>query len=304
MGKITHLVYCPFTGLGNYNGFRGNTWLKNRIKIFKQFVLPSLLSQTNQDFTLWISWRREERNNPIVKEFILDLDYIQCFKVVHTFAGICFYDDKYNEIEARERLINALQGSMGELLDVIGECEYIYMTIQPSDDCYHKESFEVIRSFLKIKNLEAVGFKHGYISNYLTKEVAEYNPLTNPPFYTIKFPREVFIEPYQHLQYTSLKEEGKYKRGTPLPSHEYVGDCLNYNVSTLRGFLVGCHGVNISTNYDIPYKGVQVDKEILRDFGIYDVSPLEVKIGWGKKLFLKFPYKVRRKLRYWWSKVR
>ena len=38
-GKFKHLIYCPFTGLGLYNGFRGNRWLKNRIKIFKEFVV-------------------------------------------------------------------------------------------------------------------------------------------------------------------------------------------------------------------------------------------------------------------------
>ncbi len=67
--KIKHLMYVPFTGLGLYNGFRGNRWLKNRIEIFKQFVIPSLLNQTDQDFILWVSWRREEKNNPIIKEF-------------------------------------------------------------------------------------------------------------------------------------------------------------------------------------------------------------------------------------------
>ena len=61
-----HLIYCPFTGLGLYNGFRGNRWLKNRIKIFKQYVVPSLLNQSNQNFILWVSWRPEERNNIII----------------------------------------------------------------------------------------------------------------------------------------------------------------------------------------------------------------------------------------------
>ena len=64
-----HLLYVPFTGLGLYNGFRGNKWLKKRIQIFKQFVVPSLHAQINQNFIIWISWRPEEKNNHIVKEF-------------------------------------------------------------------------------------------------------------------------------------------------------------------------------------------------------------------------------------------
>src|SRR3990167_2742486 len=53
--KFIHFFACPFTGLGLHAGFRGNVWLKNRIHIFEQFVLPSLLlNQTNTDFILWV----------------------------------------------------------------------------------------------------------------------------------------------------------------------------------------------------------------------------------------------------------
>ena len=39
-GKYKHLMYMPFSGLGLYNGFRGNRWLKNRIKICKLRIRP------------------------------------------------------------------------------------------------------------------------------------------------------------------------------------------------------------------------------------------------------------------------
>ena len=64
---IKHYFMVPFTGLGAFNGFRGNQWLKNRIQIFNQFVLPSILLQT--DVTAWFCWRKEEEVNPIVIEF-------------------------------------------------------------------------------------------------------------------------------------------------------------------------------------------------------------------------------------------
>lgn len=320
--EYKHLMYCPFTGLGLYDGFRGNTWLRNRIKIFKQFVIPSLKAQTCQDFILWISWRREERNNPIVKQFIKDLDYEfnRIFykmrdepdsfvdnlatirkSIVHTFSGVCFYDDKYPDEVARDRLITSIHGSMGELLNAIGECEYILMTIQPSDDLYHRTAVESIQKVFELKpEFQAVGFSKGYICNYMTKEVADYNPETNPPFYTIKFPREIFIDPLRHANFTALKKDvGKYKAGTPCPSHEYVGDCLKYAViGDLRGFLVGTHGTNISTTFSNPYKGPVVETYNLRNFGIYDAPVLEIKVNFFKKLLLKLPYRVQRKLRY------
>ena len=32
----------------------------------------------------------------------------------------------------------AIHGSLGELMNIIGEVDYVLTTIQPSDDCYHK----------------------------------------------------------------------------------------------------------------------------------------------------------------------
>ena len=302
--KIIHLLHCPWTGLGLFNGFRGNRWLKNSIQIFKQFVVPSLQSQTNKNFILWNAFRYEEKNNPIVKELLGYLAEIKEFKSVFTFSGICFYDDKHDDKIARERLVTSLHGSMGELLDTIGEVDYVYMTIQPSDDCYNSDMVEEVQIFLSNESVNACGYSKGYIMNYLTKEIREYNPKTNPPFYTIKFPKDIFVDPYKHCEYTGIKYNyynTKYKLGTPLPSHEYLRDVFNGKYLTIdkRGFLVGCHGNNISTNFNIPYVGEGVDGGVLKDFGLENVEPLKLKIGLIKKIMLKLPHKVQRKLRYW-----
>lgn len=301
-GKFKHFMYVPWTGLGLYNGFRGNRWLKNRIKIFKQFVIPSLQAQTDQEFTLWCSWRHEEKRNPIVREFVEFLEQLD-FQTIHTFTGVCFWDDKYPDDIARERLLTNLHGAMSTLVDATtGEqgYEWVYMTIQPSDDCYHKNAVKAIHQIFNETKLQGVGFAKGYVCNYLTKEVAEYNPTTNPPFYTIKFPRPIFIDPLKHAEYTSLKHDvGKYKKGTPIPSHEYVGDALAYGVIPDRGFLVGTHGANISTTWQIPFKGDPVDQSVLEDFGIQDTPPLKISIPVFKRLYLLLPYKAQRKLRYW-----
>jgi hypothetical protein len=301
-GKFKHLMYCPFTGLGLYQGFRGNRWLKNRIKIFKQFVVPSLQAQSCQDFTLWISWRYEERTNPIVKAFVRDLEKTG-LNVVHTYSGVCFYDDKYPPEVARERLVSALHGAMRDLIDTTtGEtgCEWVLMTIQPSDDCYHVNAVQGIQeAFKELPELQAVGFTKGYLMNYQTREVAEWNPKTNPPFYTIKFPRPLFINPPQHAEYTGLKQDkDHYKKGTPLPSHEYVPYCLNYGQINERGFLVGTHGENISTVWNHPYKGAIVT-DALADFGLNNVLPLKLPFSIRRSIFRRLPHKAQRKLRYW-----
>lgn len=306
--KIVHLLHCPWTGLGLYNGFRGNNWLKNRIKIFKQFVIPSLQAQTNKNFVLWCAFRPEEKSNPYVKELQDYLSNIQEFKSVFTFHGICFYDDKYEDNIARERLIMSLHGSIGELLDTIGEVDYVYMTIQPSDDLYYSEAIDEIQDVLNDRNTNACGYSKGYIANYQTKEVKEYNPKTNPPFYTIKFKRDVFTDPLKHLEYTGIKHNyynTRYELGTPLPSHEYLKDVFGdgYKPINKRGFLVGTHGVNISTHFNIPYAGNMVDESVLEWFGLENVDKLKIKISLGKRIILKMPHKIQRKIRYWREKL-
>lgn len=286
MQNVKHLMMIPFTGLGLYNGFRGNRWLKNRIKVFEQFVVPSLLAQTNQSFIVWIAWRREEKTNKQVIELEKRLKS-KGFEVVFTYAGVPFWDDKYPDDVARIRLIDALHGSMGSLINAIGECDYVYMTIQPSDDCYHKTVVNDIQEKGFSDNW-AVGFESGFIMDYKTMEVKEYNPETNPPFFTIKFERETFIDPLKHM-----KHIGPYK------SHEYIGDFLKYLPLDGRGFLVGIHGFNISTVYDHPYAGLPYDNQVLRGFGLENVEPLKIKFSIRSWFFSKMPYRVKRKLRYW-----
>ena len=65
---MKHLIYVPFTGLGLKGGYRGDTWLKNRINIFQKFTLVSLLHQSNRDFVLWVQWRPEDELNPLVMQ--------------------------------------------------------------------------------------------------------------------------------------------------------------------------------------------------------------------------------------------
>jgi len=293
MGKIEHLMYMPMTGLGLYGGHRGNRWLKNRIKIFKQFVLPSLKAQTSKNFILWVSFRYEDKGDPIIKEFRKFFDTVTEFRTVFTYSGICFWDDKYEDKIAHERLVLALHGAMGELLNTMKDPDEILMSIQPSDDCYNSNMVEEVQKFFsENEDVQAVGYKKGYVMDYLSKNLAEWNPVTNPPFYTIRFPKEIFVDPFSHMKYT-----GPYK------SHEYVGDNLKMMPLEGRGFLVGTHGENISTIFKHPFTGQHFEGEtkeaILDNFGLEDVPQLEIRTSLRKIIMRKLPHGWQRKLRYW-----
>jgi len=289
--KIVHLLHCPFTGLGLYQGFRGNRWLRNRIKIFKQFVIPSILNQTNKDFTLWLAWRYEEKNNTQVKELKRYLDTLGVPNVF-TYAGICFWDDKYPDEQARDRLINSIHYSVGELMETIGEAETILMTIQPSDDCYHSTMVQETRDYFNAHpDMDLFGYRKGYVMDYVNQRLAEWNPQTTPPFYTIKYTRENFTDPLKHLKFT-----GPYK------SHEYPKDYMKADYIETRGFLVGCHSENISTIFSHPYTGHESLgsnlTSILSDFGIESADKLKLPFSFRKWFIRQLPYGWRRKLRY------
>lgn len=288
--KVAHLVYVPFSGLGLYGGHRGKRWLKNRITIFKQFVIPSLQAQTNQDFIVWVSWRHADRGDKDILELESHLKEI-FKKVVFTYSGICFWDDKYEDAVAHERLLNAVHGSMGPLMNVMGEADTILMTIQPSDDCYNSRAFSEHRTKLLNSDLQVYGYKHGYVMDYQNQRLCEWNPKTTPPFYTIKFERDTFTDPNLHVKYI-----GPYK------SHEYVKDFLKAEYTDHRGFIVGTHGENISTIFKHPYAGHEFlgnkITDILARFGLGNVQPLKLKTSIRKKIMARLPHNWQRKLRY------
>lgn len=284
----THLLYVPFTGLGLYNGHRGKRWLRNRIHIFKQFVVPSLLAQTNQHFTIWVSWRYEERSDAIVREFREYLESMFPNRVVFTYSGVCFWDDKYPDEIAHRRLIEAIHGASADLANAIGECDTVLMTIQPSDDCYYSVMVEEMQKlFAENKQIQAAAYTRGYVCDYTTKRLAEWNPTTNPPFYTIKFPRETFLNPLHHIEYAGIK------------SHEYLPEKLTIARTETRGFLVGTHGENISTIFNHPFKGEDMSSTWFREFGLADVPVLTLPVSIRKRLLRKLPHGWQRKLRYW-----
>lgn len=267
-------MYCPFTGLGLHNGYRGDKWLENRIKVFKEYVIPSLLNQTRKNFIVWVSFRPEEKDNPQVIELKDFMD--QVLPTVFTYGGLCFWDDKLPDDKAREKLLNNLKITLPELKD---DCDKeVYVTIQPSDDCYIGTAAETIQDNM-VK--QGVGWKKGYIIDYSTKEIAEYNPETNPPFYTLRFDRDTFLDPQKHIDYAGFK------------SHEYAP------VEELegRGFIVGTHGDNISTTFSHPYKGRTLDKnerdKVLLSAGIYTSSPILTKGNTrllARKVLNKLPF--------------
>lgn len=282
---MIHLLYVPFTGLGLKGGFRGDIWLKNRIEIFKKFVIPSLINQKNRDFILWVSWRPEDQWNTNVLQLDHMLSSLRGIKHIFTYGGLCFEDDKYDRPASVERLKENLTRTLPELQPVVANEDTVLMTIQPSDDMYLSHAVQAIQDKAKTLDLntpQSIGYREGYMMNYLTLELAEYarhdwqtdetstyTTNTIPPFFTVVFPRSVFLDPEAHLKWTG-----------PYRSHEYISEHTKYNELKGPGFVVGTHGENVSTTWTHRYKGKMVegdDKEtVMLQAGLFGAEPLKL----------------------------
>jgi len=254
------------TGLGLHNGYRGDEWFKYRIDLFKRFTLKSLLNQTNKDFITWICVREEERTNPLLIGLRDYLRKIPDFKFIITFGGIPIWDDKYQN----DNLLDRLRVILPQLRSVLKDEKCIYETCHSSDDVLHPKDLELVAD-KKLKERDILVHDKGYILSDETQRVADWNPIINPPFYTIMFPIETFFDPQKHFDYmcNSKSHEDVIRLFNPiqLPDHHYC---------------VVVHQKNISTNWWHPYRGHiyswEEGNKIMKDFGL-DVGVKFAMVG-------------------------
>lgn len=290
MIKFAHIVAVPMTGVGLFGGFRNDEWFKYRIEIFKKYTLQSLKNQTNKAFMLWLTFRPQEENHPLVKELTEYLEE-QRIPTLMTFNGMMWWDDKFskslkasiwnigrivrqcwreknfaplipNVLEAflgrkNKTLVYRLEKSLYELRKVTSllDANYVYLTRIDSDDMFHKDALNEIQ---KVQPFEgALVYKNGYIYNSLTNQLAEWNPKTNPPFHTVIFLGSKFFNPVAHLQfYRDFK------------SHEDVTRVFKTKELKDGRYCVLIHGKHISTTWEHPFKGEEKDLSNLKDFGL------------------------------------
>lgn len=247
---MKHLIHTPFTGRGEG---KGNKWLKERIDIFVNFTLYSLLRQTNKNFIHWIGWREKDRNNEHVKrlrKYLKAVSRLTGYKFIFIFGGLAIWDDRKKR-EERD-LPKRLKVILKQLTPQVRGVEYIYQTVLDSDDMYSKDVVSEIQSQPYREN-GAFGYKNGYIKNYQTGEMAEWNPTTCPPFYTIMFPAKTFLDPIKHIEYIKA-----YK------SHEYVEEVFNFEYLPGRKYAVGIHGNNIGTKWNHKFRGKIINANNLK----------------------------------------
>lgn len=286
MNKLLHFVYVPFSCVGTGSASRRAGWLSDRIEIFKDFTLKSLLGQTNKNFILWVSFRPEDAGN----KFIGELDaFLRRFSInfVFTFNGLMYHDDKFNDdwksifynalrilrrcwrngewkgvvSDIRElfsgknkTLLERLKSSLDFIKPYVSDSYLVYLTRLDSDDMLHKDAIQKIQD---APLCEAVRIQNGYVYDTNSDKMAEWNPKTNPPFHTLIMPSTIFWNAGEHL---------KWYRG--FKSHEDIPKLFDCEVLDERLYCVLTHDPknHISTFFDHPFRGEMVDKSLLKSF--------------------------------------
>lgn len=270
-----HILYTPATGVGLHGGFRGNTWFKHRIKVFRDYTLKSLLNQESKTWVHWISFRPQEENHPYVKALREYLDQLPDYKYIMTFDGLMYHDDKFTDYNLKTKLRNFMMMELDCLnnkewknpidllklawddknkslvqrversLKILKEkitkdYDWVYLTRIDSDDMFHKDALALIEAQPPEWKRSYV-FDKGYILNIKTRQVADWNPPTNPPFHTIVFPGSTFFHAQSHVEYY-----GDFR------SHEDATKVFNPITLDHDRYMVSYHGKHISTDWESP----------------------------------------------------
>ena len=253
---IKHLIYIPFTGLGRID-FRGQEWFRYRKDIFRDYSVKSLANQSEKNFTLWVSFRPEDKDNPVVLQIAEDITNAK-LDFVFTFDGVMMFDDRGTH--HNKDLEQRMEKSLNTLKDEIKDAKWVFQTDLGSDDMLEQDAVkEIQRENPRPKG--ATYYLNGYIFNTQTGQVADWNRKSACSKYTIIYPVETFLNAKKHLEYVK-----------GLESHEFVP--LIFDATRLSDKKYACtvHGANISTSWNNPERGKEYEgkdkNKIMKLFGL------------------------------------
>jgi hypothetical protein len=160
------------------------SWVQDRVKVFNQFTLRSLLRQTSQDFHIFLICGRRH------KAYTSSLPWHKRITLIYPTG-----DDRIGAtLTYSPRFKDAIPTlHIQELLDF--ETDYVAISRLDSDDMYHKEAMAEIQGTSKLVYKE--GLRTRLLFRMFWKwhrmdRILEQQREASPPFYTHIFPREVY----------------------------------------------------------------------------------------------------------------
>lgn len=254
--SFRHIIQTTFTGRGKpKHQQESEEWLKRRIVLFKQYTISSLLHQTNKNFIHWISFRDKlDKNNFLIKQlssFLKSLDY----SFIFTFNGQPYWDDRAPNDTLEERLRKSLK-----LIEPFcRNKDYVYLTMLDSDDMFHREVVDEIQNE-GFRNKGALIYQKGFVFNDGTEQFADWF-CESPPFYTLMYPQEIFLDASKKLEYDK-----------PFTTHEDIIKHFDYKILSENRYCYLVHEDNKSTGWEHPFRGKEYSGEernkILKGFAL------------------------------------
>lgn len=297
---MAHFVYIPFRGVGI--DLRDDVWFAQRIEIFKKYTLNSLLNQTCKDFVLWVSFRPQDRENPLVKQLDQDITIPHVF----TFDGLMYHDDKFGgNLYQRAKNI----GRIVRWCYTTGNWSQLFLSLKEIVKDKNKTLEERIGRSLKtlipiITRRQSVNADPGFnpeqestvlltridSDDMFRKDVIEQVQKSVTPRY------DALSLQFGYIYNTETGEVAEWNPKTNPPfhtiifrngsfwhaashlaaykgfkSHEDIPNVLNtLTKSNGRAYCVTTSNpkLHISTNWNHPFRAKLVDKQVLKDFGI------------------------------------
>ncbi len=166
-----HFIITQFNlrNLPNSNNSEYESWIKwtqNRIVIFKEYCLPSLVNQTSKNF-IWLLYFDLDSQKEF-KPFIDEISAVPFIQICYCSRNEDFNINYINEVKKRT----------GKVAD------WILTTRIDNDDCLHKDAIKIIQQNFKEKNRFLISLASGYVMNVQDKTLSHYfYPMS--PFLTL-----------------------------------------------------------------------------------------------------------------------
>lgn len=245
--KTLHIIGNEFTRKISHP----DEWWEHRIDIYEHFCLASIKNQTNHDFLLMMR----------ICDYVPEKFQTRIHSLL-TESGLTFMMFNSDKISHQEAIT-----------PYVKDFEYIYYTRIDSDDMFHKEVVNEIQSH-EYSYRRVLLFQKGYCYECRENRLQHYF-MPAPPFSTIMYPTEIFLDPDKQFQYTQAK------------SHDSLINTMCPVKLSENKIIVNVHGTNRITIYNDDrtiFKGHETETEIpseeidliVKDFGIssktYDLN--------------------------------
>jgi hypothetical protein len=232
-------------------------WTRDRIILFKAYCLPSILNQTEKNFS-WLIYF-DVATPAEFKPFIQELEGYDFIKICYCDGSEDFFKNYLKEVKGK----------------IMPDDQWIMTTRLDNDDVFHRRAIEVIQQNFVEKDKFLIALASGYVMDMERNVLAHYFYPMSPFISLIESSLGSLVGIFErpHTQWQSLRLF-IYKE----IYLEFLNPAKRHSRFILKHplWIQLVHGKNVSNSF---YRGLPVLKsKNLSDFGI-NVSTIKMNLG-------------------------